>query len=294
MADAPAAGRHDVPARDRWDAWLALAYEGDGRRTVLRRLGARGPLYVQRPFYPEGARCHTYLLHPPGGIAGHDTLDISVCVREHAGALLTTPAAGKCYRSAGSEARVLQRLEVAAGGALEWLPQENLIFNGARAHFDLRIDLDPEARLLALDGFGLGRPHSGETFEHGRLRQRVAVDLRSIAGPQPLLRERFELTGGDRALAAPWGLKGAAAFGALYAYPAEPELLRWLRARLNDSIWQQQAPVVLTATLIDGLLVVRAMATELEAQTLALRAAWSLLREPILGASPNPPRIWNT
>ena len=226
--------------------------------------------------------------------AGSDTLEIDIRVRERANALLTTPAAGKCYRSAGPEARVQQRLQVASGAALEWLPQENLIFNGARVRFELRIELHPEARLLALDGFALGRPYSGESFERGVLCQSVTIDRVSAQGVEPLLRERLELAGGDPVLTAPWGLHGAQAFGALYAYPAEPELLRWLRARLAQSVWDRLDSVALATTLLDGLLVVRVTATELEAQTRALRTAWGLLREPLLRASPDPPRIWNT
>ena len=51
-----------------WSAHLQLRFV---RRDKVTRLGAWrhfGPLLVQRPFYPEGAPCHVYVLHPPGGI----------------------------------------------------------------------------------------------------------------------------------------------------------------------------------------------------------------------------------
>ncbi len=54
-----------------WQAELALTFSRCEQRTVLTARHHRGPLRVQRPFYPEGAEvCHLYLLHPPGGVVG--------------------------------------------------------------------------------------------------------------------------------------------------------------------------------------------------------------------------------
>ena len=38
-----------------WQATLQLAFAPQGARSVLARRQHRGPLQVQRPFYPEGA-----------------------------------------------------------------------------------------------------------------------------------------------------------------------------------------------------------------------------------------------
>ena len=46
---------------------------------------------------------------------------------------MTTPAASKVYRTTGAAARQVQRLRVAEGATLEWLPQEAIIYDGARA-----------------------------------------------------------------------------------------------------------------------------------------------------------------
>jgi len=50
-----------------WEARIELGFERRHRRTVMARRHY-GPLAVQKPFYPEGEICHTYLIHPPGGI----------------------------------------------------------------------------------------------------------------------------------------------------------------------------------------------------------------------------------
>jgi urease accessory protein len=92
-----------------------------GGRSVLSS-ELRRPLRVQKALYPEGdAPCHAVVLHPPGGIAGSDALEIRVDVEPGADALVTTPGAAKWYKANGSAASQNVRLDVA--GALEWLLQ---------------------------------------------------------------------------------------------------------------------------------------------------------------------------
>jgi urease accessory protein len=68
---------------------------------------------VQRAFYPEargsraGQPCHLYIIHPPGGVASGDELELEAQVAPARMRLLTTPAAGKFYRrGAGGLARL--------------------------------------------------------------------------------------------------------------------------------------------------------------------------------------------
>lgn len=57
-----------------WRAELALTLAPRHGRTVMTECRHLGPLRIQRPFYPEGAVPHLYLLHPPGGVVGGDEL----------------------------------------------------------------------------------------------------------------------------------------------------------------------------------------------------------------------------
>ncbi len=85
-----------------WSAALELGFAADGGATRLARRAHRGPFVVQRPFFPEGREvCHVYLLHPPGGLVGGDELRLDLRVGPAAHALVTTPAAGKAYRTHG-------------------------------------------------------------------------------------------------------------------------------------------------------------------------------------------------
>jgi Urease accessory protein UreH len=98
-----------------WQAELRLGFVQHSTKTVLANRSQRGPLAVQRPFYPEGDVCHAYILHPPGGVVGGDCLQMRFQVDPAAHALLTTPGATKFYRSAGLQAQQHQHFHVADG-----------------------------------------------------------------------------------------------------------------------------------------------------------------------------------
>ena len=115
-----------------WKAELKLRFSRTVNKTVLSERSQKGPLTVQRPFYPEGECCHVYVLHPPGGIVSGDQLAIAINVDENAKALITTPGASKFYRSSGEQAFQTIALSINEGATLEWLPQETIIFEGAK------------------------------------------------------------------------------------------------------------------------------------------------------------------
>ena len=94
-----------------WRARLDLELSKSNNRTILSHQKHHGPLQVQKPFYPErSGTCHVYILHPPGGVVGGDHLNIYVDVNSNAHALITTPAAGKFYRSVGPVAKLEQNI----------------------------------------------------------------------------------------------------------------------------------------------------------------------------------------
>jgi urease accessory protein len=164
-----------------WRARLALAFERRGERSVLATREHDGPLVVQKPLHPEGPEvCHAIIVHPPAGIAAGDRLVMDIAARERAHALLTTPGAAKWYRSAGAWARQHVSIEARALSHVEWLPQETIIFDAARA--DIRWDarLEGDARLIAWDIVRLGPlarrpPGMDRARAHRRRRARGAL-----------------------------------------------------------------------------------------------------------------------
>src|SRR5881396_3225629 len=156
--------RLSEPLAASWKGRLSLSFARDGNRSVLAERSHEGPLVVQKPLYPEGdAVCHAIVVHPPGGIAGGDELALDVRAAHGSHALLTTPGAGKWYRSAGSRAQQSLRFEI--DGTLEWLPRETIVFNGALASFECSVELRNDARYIGWEVLCLGRSGSGERFE---------------------------------------------------------------------------------------------------------------------------------
>ena len=166
----PATGALFTPS---WHAELELGYArvGDSTRPIQRR--HKGPLRVQKHLYAEGPEvCQHIIVHPPGGIASGDRLDISASVGRDAWAQITSPGAAKWYRAAAPAYQQLE-VRVAAGATLEWLPQETIIFSAAQAELSTAIDLEGDARLFYWDVVALGRPASGERFDLGHFQARI-------------------------------------------------------------------------------------------------------------------------
>jgi urease accessory protein len=282
-------GKSDAgPNGEGWRARLELAFAPSGHRTVLARRRHEGPLAVQRAFYPEGGVCHVYLLHPPGGIVGGDRLDVRVRALAGAHALVTTPGATKCYRSAGPLAEQRQHLQVEADGALEWLPQETLWFAGARGRSTTRVDLDPGSRFIGWEVQCLGRPACGETFDGGEADLALSVHR---AG-RPLLLERLRVQT-SRDLARASGLRGLAVTGTLVAAVPDAAPLEALAETLRDTLPDPPRGVA-GVTVVDGLLVARCLAPYAEPARRYLEAVWAHLRPVAMGRPAVAPRIWAT
>ncbi|MFH1035503.1 MAG: urease accessory protein UreD [Pseudomonadota bacterium] len=272
--------------QDGWRARLELELRERDGRTVLGLNRHQGPLMVQRPFYPQGEPgCHLYILHPPGGVVAGDGLAISARLRPGARALITTPAAGKVYRSLGAQSLVEQTLAVEAGAALEWLPLETIVYDQARAVLKTRVDLAPGAAFLGWEIICLGLPAAGQPYRAGQVRQ----DLEVWREGRPLLLERGRYQGGAPALEAPWGLAGRLVSATLIATGGDAELAAAVRAAAR----QVGDPGQFAATLVSGLLVCRFLGWEAEAARRYFGRAWEIIRPAVLGLPACPPRIWS-
>ncbi len=284
-----------------WQARLALRLDASAGRTRLTHREHEGPLLVQRAFYPEapmaGAQpCHLYIIHPPGGVASGDELQLDVEVGAGAHALLTTPAAAKFYRRGPAGlARVTQTLS-AAGGVLEWLPQENIYYPEAAVELRTIVRLFRAARFMGWEIGCLGLPASAQGIGNASLR----LGLELWHEGQPLLLERLAL--GPEVVSARWGLAGHIALGTALAWPAGAAELECARAGLGASggaLGDGQAAdicagMTIACTLVDDVLVCRAIAQRTDQLKEAFVRWWRLLRPTLLGREAVLPRIWAT
>ncbi len=249
---------------------------------MLARRSHVGPLVVQRPFYPEGGVCHVYLVHPPGGVVGGDTLELRVQVRDGAHALITTPAATKFYRNEGRLARQVQDITLDAA-TFEWLPQETILFPDAYANIATRVRLSERSKFIGWEIVCYGRPASDMKYSSGRAHQDFELWLNDV----PLVLDHLRLDGAGESMHSRFGLAGNTALGTLFAFPADDALLELARTVSVDG-------ALSACTKVDGVLVCRALGSQADSVRKQLASIWSLIRPRIAGRPAVPPRIWAT
>ena len=278
-----------------WLARLALDFnvasvQGDGSavsdafRTNLTHQHL-GPLRIQKALYPEGpGLCHAIIVHPPGGIAGGDRLEVQLQSRVRSQALVTTPSAAKWY---GTDFPVpaTQKIEIDLNGQLEWLPQETIVFDRARVASTLSIHAGETGAMLGWDHLIFGRRASGETFATGSFTQSLKVNFSN----QLVWHDRLVLKGDDPLFRSPIGLRGHHAFATVWAILAEPQI--WTEGALETV--RAQSPQVAWTVLHPRLLVGRLLVESLQLKVL-LEQAWGTLRPIVLNRSALPPRLWAT
>ena len=270
-------------ADDGWKASLELEFALQGARTVLARKCQQGPLTVQRSFYPEGDVCHLYLLHPPGGVAGGDHLQVQVTPSPESHALITTPGAAKFYRSIGPTACTSQQFYL-TGGALEWLPQENIFFPGAQVQMHTEVNLSDGASYIGWEIHCLGRPVISERFEHGRLVSKTVVKRDG----KPLLIDRL-VVDGKHSLDGKATLRGRPVTATLIASGADSKVLEAAREII--------AEVSITdtgVTLLADILVCRYLGCSSEDARKCFIRIWQAIRPLLMRRAAVLPRIWAT
>jgi urease accessory protein len=143
---------------------------------VLAERRFRLPLQALEPVDLDGSGAATLaLLNPTGGVLGGDVLDTEIALGAGAHACLITPAATRVYRSAGPPAVQRFRASLGAGACLEYVPDHVIPSPGARLTQTIDVTLAPDATLLALDAWAVGRVARGETWSFDVLDAGIAV-----------------------------------------------------------------------------------------------------------------------
>ncbi len=171
-------------------------------------------------------------------------------------------------------------LSLGAGAALDWLPQETILFDGARLDRRLDVDMAADADLLMAETLVFGRLGMGERLGAGRVRDR----WRLRRGGRLALAEELDLAGRRRAALAATGRRSAAGRA-----PPPPSSGRRPRAEaaLDGARAALDVPEVAGgASAWNGLLVARALSPSPRALRAAIVALLSGLRGRAL------PRLW--
>ena len=240
---------------------------------------------MQKPLYPEGyAVCHTILVHPPGGIAGGDQLEVNAHAGPSSHVLLTTPAAGKWYRSAGPWAQQRVVLKADAEACVEWLPQETILFDGARAVIETHVDLAHDAIFIGWDILCLGRTGSGERYMNGECR----LHTRLTRAGKLIWFERARITAGGLFCRSPVALGGRTVCGTLLA--SGPDVGKVVSGCRNE----RAAAGTTGVTQTPGVVVARYLGDSSEAARIYFQSLWKHIRPVVTGRAAHEPRIWRT
>ena len=301
MTDATLEG---VAVIDRsWLAKLDLRMEKKSRGTRLTRSRHRGPLYVQKPFYPEGPDlAHVYLLHPPGGLVSGDHLQISIDAKCDAAVLVTTPGAARIYRA--RDEQPLQRqsvtLDVGPNASVEWFPLETIVYNGANVELYTVINLTEESCFIGWEITCFGLPASGEPFVSGTFQQHYRI----LRKGRPLFIDRFSLTdtSRERMLSGSAGMNNHAVNGFFLAGPFAQtkgngdtaERMEALMASLREASDELSLSKYGAISKVGDLFIGRYLGSSAEQSRKLFTAWWKILRPLVLGREACAPRIWST
>lgn len=270
-----------------WEAQLRFGLTPKQGKTVVSRQRHRGPLTMQKPFHPESdGTCHAYILHPPGGVVGGDSLDIELTCDAGAHALITTPAANKFYRSNGMTATQRHELRVLGTACLEWLPQETILFEGTKVNSSTKVYLEDQASFIGWEIVSVGRPACNEGFTKGSYRQSFEIWKKS----EPLMIDRINLQDCAEILNAQWGLRQKPVMG-LMVVSGDEEVLGKAQDSARDLI---ENPGCTSVTVTGSVLLCRALDTSAMAVRNLFIDIWKVIRPAVLGKGPCEPRIWAT
>ena len=265
---------------------LGFAPGPGGRMARLRHLFQAAPLRALFPRPEPGDPPLAALVNTAGGLAGGDALRVAVEAGGGATATITTPAAEKVYRSLGPEAAVEAELRVGAGSTLEWIPQETILFDGARLRRRHSAHLGGGARLLAAETLVFGRVAHGERLRAGRLHDAWRLHRRGALVWADAMRLEGDIAAhlSDR-----FAFGGAEALGmVVLAAPGAAAHLPLLRGLAGGGLAAGGA-----TALRSGLLLARWLGGA-QGVRAAVEGAVVALRAAALGLPPRPPRLWTT
>jgi urease accessory protein len=269
----------------RADGCGRLVLSGSENGTRIEDVFERSPTRIM---FPRTGHCpveEAVIINTGGGVAGGDRLECSVAALPGASIAVTSQAAEKVYRALHDPARVITRLKARESTRLAWLPQESIVFNGARIHRTTEIELFSGAELLALESVVLGRAAHGEVVVSGSVLDewRVKKDGRLIWADSFRISDEIFVHLNRKALLSNFNSIATL----VYFGPDVDRRLQFLREILSS------LGCDCAVTLVSRLIVARFAAKQSSDLKLALRNFLQQF-EPVVGSGPfRVPKMWS-
>ncbi len=263
-----------------------VRFSSDRRGQVLESLHCRAPLRLLFPRPSENDPPTAVVVTTSGGLVGGDRLDIRIDVGERCRALITSQAAEKVYRSQDQECGVEVSLCVEDRAALEWLPQETILFESARLRRRTRLDLQGDGEAMVGEMLVFGRVARGEHLTQGLVHDRWEVRRDGSLIWADALHMEGDLTS---PLDHPAGFHGARAYATvIYTGPHAEDHLETSRGCLREI-----ETVRMGTTTLPGLVVSRWLGREPHDLRKAFAGYWSQMRHRLWGLPQRLPRVFH-
>jgi len=270
-----------VPAFVRARGRISVEAVRRGALTVRADVHESGTLRARFP-REHLDRLDLTLVNVAGGMTGGDVFEMDFAAGANSEFFISSAAAEKIYRSDGPTSEIRVRLNADAGATCIWLPQETIIFNGARLSRRLDADVAPDARLLACEMTILGRAAMSESMENLSWRERWRIR----SGDRLIFAEDTRVEGDAAQLLTRKAIaSGAHCFATLgYVGPDAEDVLPPVRDAIGDSADCCEAG----ASHFDGLTVMRLAAKDGVAMRACIMRSLAMIKNMSL------PRGWHT
>jgi urease accessory protein len=272
--------RYETQSLQRARGSLVATFRVRDGVSVLDTLHQSGCLKARFPRPTAQGWTELVMVNSSGGIAAGDRLSTRIAAVPGARVTVSGQAAERFYRARPGDgpAEIANRIDAAAGAAVEWLPQETIVYDGAAVSRRLAVELAAGASFLGIEMLMFGRALMGESVRRLRLRDRLAVNR----GGVPLLLDAIRIDGDAASLLARAGIAGGMSAVATLVYVAADAETRL--AVLREALQKTDAEAGASAE--DGLMVARVLAPSAAALRHAVAAALFVLRGRSL------PRVW--
>ncbi len=248
-------------------------------RTSLADLREEDGFKVRFPRRAEGMEA--VIINTGGGLAGGDRVRLAAELDAGALAMVTTPSAERVYGAlAGAWTGIDISLRLAEGARLNWLPQETILFDGARLKRSMTVDMASSAHVLIAETAIFGRAARGETVASGHFADRWRIRRDGVLA----FAEAVRLDGAIAEIMQRPAIAGGAHIVStvLLASPEAENRLAPVRRALDG------ADCNAAASVWNGLLVIRALGRDNSRIRAMLESVLPVLSETAL------PRAWSS
>ncbi|MBL9122908.1 MAG: urease accessory protein UreD [Planctomycetaceae bacterium] len=268
------------------NGYLRLGFERRGAKSQLIDLDRRAPLLVQQALYWDEALpdlpC-VFIISNAGGILQGDRNVIEIAVGPAADAHVTTQSATKIHEMDANHAIQYQRLTLADGAYLEYLPDPLIPHRHARFLTRTHIDIAPTASLIYSEILLGGRKYyrAGELFEYDLFSSTVAAQRPT---GEELFVEKFVVEPGRRPVRASGVMGPYDVFGNVLVVTPRPHadaIFAQVGAERNET---EGWAAGISRLPNEAGLVYKVLGMETLPVRARIREFWSVVRREITGA----------